>query len=96
MCSSLFIDLRRNIIKADVGVAKKGQFPMALVENAHRFVDKKDFLFKNFFIFRKLTARSNKFPGIFASNSLNHTEPTNSHPNPVISFQDPTVQSYFK
>ncbi len=51
MCSSLFIDLRRNIIKADVGVAKKGQFPMALVENAHRFVDEKRFSVQEFFYF---------------------------------------------
>jgi hypothetical protein len=32
------IDNRRNVIKADLGLVKKGQFPMALVENAHRFV----------------------------------------------------------
>lgn len=34
----LRVDLRRNVIKADLGVAKKGQFPMALVENAHRYM----------------------------------------------------------
>ncbi len=33
-----FIDFRRNIIKADVGLIRKGQFPLALVQNAQRFV----------------------------------------------------------
>jgi hypothetical protein len=47
-------------------------------------------------IFRKMTARSNKFSGIFAANSLNHAEPTNSNHNPGITFQDPSIQSYFK
>ncbi len=32
-----FIDYRRNIFKADVGLVKKGQFPMAYVENAQRY-----------------------------------------------------------
>ena len=40
----LCIDLRRNVIKADLGVAKKGQFPMALVENAHRYVISKNYI----------------------------------------------------
>ncbi len=71
---------------------------MALVENAHRFVEKNIFLLKNFnfYFFRKLTARSNKFSGFFASNNLNHSEPTNSNHNPIITFQDPTTQTYSK
>jgi hypothetical protein len=39
--TSFPLDTRRNVIKADLGLAKKGQFPMALVENAHRFVQPK-------------------------------------------------------
>ena len=30
------LDTRRNVIKADLGLAKKGQFPIGLVETAHR------------------------------------------------------------
>jgi hypothetical protein len=45
---------------------------------------------------RKMTARANKFSGFFASTSLNSSEQTNSKQNPVITFQDPTAQTYFK
>jgi hypothetical protein len=38
----IFIDYRRNVIKADIGLVRKGQFPMALVEDAHRFVEKNE------------------------------------------------------
>ncbi|CAM4788994.1 unnamed protein product [Rotaria magnacalcarata] len=73
-------DYRRSIMKADLGLVKKGQFPMALVENAHR----------------KMTPRTNKFSGFFASNSFHNPEPNNSHPNPIITFQDPSTQTFFK
>jgi hypothetical protein len=33
-----FIDYRRDIFKADIGLIKNDQFPMAFVENAQRFV----------------------------------------------------------
>ncbi|CAF1036551.1 unnamed protein product [Rotaria sp. Silwood1] len=71
---------RRNIIKADLGLVKKGQFPMALVENAHR----------------KMTPRVNKFSGFFASKSFNNPDPNNSNENPIITFQDPSTQTFFK
>ncbi|CAF3507272.1 unnamed protein product [Rotaria socialis] len=71
---------RRSIVKADLGLVKKGQFPMALVENAHR----------------KMTPRTNKFSGFFASNSFHNPEPNTSHPNPIITFQDPSTQTFFK
>ncbi|CAF5043072.1 unnamed protein product [Rotaria sp. Silwood1] len=73
-------DYRRNIIKADLGLVKKGQFPMALVENAHR----------------KMTPRVNKFSGFFASKSFNNPDPNNSNENPIITFQDPSTQTFFK
>jgi hypothetical protein len=44
------IDFRRNIFKADVGLIKKGQFPMALVENAQRFVFTQIYINQNLFI----------------------------------------------
>ena len=92
-----FIDYRRNVIKADLGLVKKGQFPMALVENARRFVHfnicKKRILI---FMLRKMTARPNKFSGFFASNSLSNSGTTNGSHNPIITFQDPSTESYFK
>ncbi|CAF1125586.1 unnamed protein product [Rotaria sordida] len=78
--SSFRFDYRRNIIKADLGLVKKGQFPMALVENAHR----------------KMTSRSNKFSGFFASNSFNNSNTNDSNNNPIITFQDPSTQTFFK
>jgi hypothetical protein len=50
-----------------------------------------------FFFFRKLTARTNKFSGFFAPNGVNNSGPTTtSNQNPVITFQDPSTQRYFK
>jgi hypothetical protein len=33
-----FIDYRRDIFEADIGLIKNDQFPMGFVENAQRFV----------------------------------------------------------
>ncbi len=41
-----FIDYHRNIFKSDAGLIKKGQFPLAFVENAQRFVFLKYLLIK--------------------------------------------------
>ncbi|CAF5189688.1 unnamed protein product, partial [Rotaria sp. Silwood1] len=44
----------------------------------------------------KMTPRVNKFSGFFASKSFNNPDPNNSNENPIITFQDPSTQTFFK
>lgn len=50
------------------------------------------------FVYRRVTPRSNKFSGYFASNSLVNGDSNHPNPNPnsVITFQDPSTQNFFK
>lgn len=76
---------------------KKGQFPMAFVENAHRFVlFTKNIYLTIFDIFRKPIAKKEKFPGFFASNSFNSTGTNNSNHQPTVNYHDPSLQAFLK
>jgi hypothetical protein len=48
------------------------------------------------FDFRKATAKKDKFPGFFASNSFNSTGTTNSNHHETVNFHDPSTQAFLK
>ncbi|CAF1414225.1 unnamed protein product [Rotaria sordida] len=73
-------DYRRNVFKADVGLIRKSQYPIGVVDNAQQTT----------------AVRKDKHSGFLTSNNFNSTEITNSNHNHTISFHDPTQQAFFK